>query len=155
MAFELHSSAFGQDQTIPRRYTCDGADLSVPLSWTGAPEKAEAFVIVADDPDAPRGNWVHWVVYDLPADTNGLPEGISHDEIVAYEAHQGRNDFGKIGYGGPCPPAGSAHRYFFKLYALDAKTGLHPGATKAEIEKAIEGHVIGETQLVGLYKRSR
>ena len=109
--------------------------------------------LIADDPDAPGGTWVHWVIYDLPANAQELPEGVPPDRELANGARQGHNDFRKIGYGGPCPPRGPAHRYFFKLYALDTKLNLQPGATKAELERAIKGHVLAEAQQMGRYQR--
>lgn len=154
MAFELKSSAFQHDQSIPRKYTCDGADVSVPLKWSDPPRGTKSFALIADDPDAPVGIWVHWVLYDLPADiTRSLPEGVPAQGTLKSGAVQGINDFKKVGYGGPCPPPGPTHRYFFKLYALDQKTLLKPGATKAQLLSAMEGHILAEAQLVGLYKR--
>jgi len=153
MGFELISSAFKQSQGIPKEYTCDGADISVPLSWTGAPEPTKAFALIVDDPDAPRGTWVHWVLYDIPADLRALSAGIGHEQSLQNGSKQGKNDFGKVGYGGPCPPAGPAHRYFFKLYALDQATGLQPNVTKQRLVDAMKGHVLAETQLIGTYKR--
>ena len=105
-----------------------------------------------DDPDAPSGTWVHWVLYDLPADARGLPEGVPKDRSLSNGARQGRNDFNKIGYNGPCPPRGSLHRYFFKLYALDCKTNLEPGVSKGELERSIRGHILAEAELVGKFQ---
>lgn len=153
MAFELKSAAFSSGGDIPKKFTCDGADVSPALSWTEPPEKAASLSLIADDPDAPVGTWVHWVLYDLPASARELPEGVAKKENLDSGARQGRNDFGRIGYGGPCPPAGTPHRYFFKLYALDAKTNLKPGATKAELEKAMKGHILAQAELMGRYKR--
>jgi Raf kinase inhibitor-like YbhB/YbcL family protein len=153
MAFELTSSAFKQNGAIPKEYTCDGSNMSVPLSWKGAPERTKAFGLIADDPDAPRGTWVHWVLYDIPADVRELSVGIGHEESLQNGAKQGKNDFGKIGYGGPCPPSGPAHRYYFKLYALDKMTGLKSKATKQQLLDAMKGHVLTETQFIGTYKR--
>jgi hypothetical protein len=153
MAFELKSSAFQQDQSIPRKYTCDGPDVSVPLQWTNPPAGTKSFALIADDPDAPVGTWVHWVLYDLPAETRELPEGLPTQETLPNGAKQGLNDFRRVGYGGPCPPPGPAHRYFFKLYALDSQTNLKPRATKQQLLDAMKGHILAETQLVGRYKR--
>ena len=153
MAFELTSSAFKQNQSIAKDYTCYGSDTSVPLGWKGAPERTKSFALIADDPDAPRGTWVHWVLYDLPSDVQDLPAGIGHEDSLKIGGKQGKNDFGKIGYGGPCPPRGPAHRYHFKLYALDQTTGLKSKATKQQLLDAIKGHVLAETQLIGNYKR--
>jgi len=152
MALRLNSTAFQNGGKIPREFTCDGADKSPALTWTEPPAKTQSFALIVDDPDAPRGTWVHWVLYDLPADTRGLEQGVAQDRQLANGARQGRNDFGKIGYNGPCPPRGAAHRYFFKLYALDSKTNLKPGATKAELERAIKGHVLANAELVGLFQ---
>ena len=153
MAFELVSSAFKPKETIPREYTCDGSDISIPLSWKDVPDRTQGFALIADDPDAPRGTWVHWVVYDLPGDLRELAAGIGHEESLRNGAKQGKNDFGKIGYGGPCPPGGPAHRYHFKLYALSQMTGLRSKATKQQLLDAMKGHVLGEAQLIGTYKR--
>jgi hypothetical protein len=153
MAFELKSAAFTPGGDIPKKFTCDGADVSPALSWNEPSEKTTSFGLIVDDPDAPVGTWVHWVVYDLPASARELPEGVAKKENLDSGARQGRNDFGRIGYGGPCPPAGAPHRYFFKLYALDTKTNLKPGATKADLEKAMKGHVLAQTELMGRYKR--
>ena len=153
MAFEVISSAFKNNHGIPKEYTCDGSDMSVPLSWKTAPDSTKSFALIADDPDAPRGTWVHWVLYDLPADVRELAAGIAHDELLQNGAKQGKNDFGKIGYGGPCPPNGPAHRYYFKLYALDQMTSLQPKATKQQLLDAMKGHVLAQAELMGTYKR--
>jgi len=152
-ALQLTSSAFQPNSDIPKKFTCSADDVSPALSWTDAPAGTQAFALIADDPDAPAGTWVHWVIYDLPAASRGLPEGLPKQEIVAGGGSQGRNDFGRIGYGGPCPPPGSPHRYFFKLYALSAKTGLNSGATKAALLRAMEGKILGQTELVGKFRR--
>lgn len=155
MALALKSTAFGEGKRIPTKHTCDGPDVSPPLEWEGAPEGVKAWALICDDPDAPVGTWVHWVLFDLPADVQRLPEGIPAEPTLAKlgGAKQGRNDFGRIGYGGPCPPRGKPHRYFFKLYALDAKLGLDPGAKKAETERALDDHVLEEAQLIGTFGR--
>jgi Raf kinase inhibitor-like YbhB/YbcL family protein len=152
MAFELTSTAFGNGETIPQKYTCDGPDLSVPLKWTDPPAGTKSLALICDDPDAPVGIWVHWVIYGLSPDTRGLPEDVPKEKVPA-NGKQGKNDFGKIGYGGPCPPRGPAHRYFFRLYALDVELDLSPGMTKAKLVEAIEGHVIAEAELMGRYGR--
>jgi Raf kinase inhibitor-like YbhB/YbcL family protein len=138
-------------------YTCDGADRSPPLSWSGVPEGTGAFALIVDDPDAPGRTWVHWVLYDLPASLDGLPEDVSNVEAPRElgGAVQGKNDSRKVGYGGPCPPPGPAHRYFFKLYALAAPLGLKPGASKQEVEQAMGGHVLATAQVMGTYARQR
>jgi len=152
MAMEITSTAFANEGMIPRRFTCDGEDISPPLSWKGLPGGTKSLALIADDPDAPRKTWVHWVVYNLPADSGGLPENVSPEKTLAGGGKQGTTDFGRIGYGGPCPPSGT-HRYFFKLYALDAEIGLAPGATKEELLQAMAGHVLAEAQLMGRYRR--
>ena len=153
MALTLSSSAFKPGGEIPRQYTCEGADQSPALTWSGAPAGTKSFALIADDPDAPVGTWVHWVAYDLPGDATGLPQGVPAKETLAGNGRQGVNDFRKVGYGGPCPPPGKAHRYFFRLYALDAPTNLPARATKAEVLRAIEGHVLAQAELMGTYKR--
>lgn len=152
-SMELKSSAFQKGGEIPHKYTCDGADVSPPLTWTHPPPGTKAFALIADDPDAPVGTWVHWVIYDLPASLMELAEGVKLEETLPTGAKQGMNDFRKVGYGGPCPPRGPAHRYFFTLYALDNETKLKPRATKQQLLGAIKGHILAETQLMGRYKR--
>jgi len=152
MAFQITTTAFRDGSSIPKKFTCDGPDVSPALSWGDSPAGTKSLAIIADDPDAPAGTWVHWVLYDLPADTRKLPEGVAKDRELPNGALQGRNDFGKIGYNGPCPPRGSEHRYFFKLYALDSKTGLKAGVTKSELERAMKGHVLSQAQLVGKFQ---
>ena len=153
MAFKLTSSAFKQNDLIAKEYTCEGSDMSVPLSWEDAPAGTKSFALIVDDPDAPRGTWVHWVLYDIPADVRELSAGIGREESLQNGAKQGKNDFGKTGYGGPCPPGGRAHHYHFRLYALDQMTGLKSRATKDHLLGAMKGHVLAETQLIGTYKR--
>ena len=152
MAFQITTTAFRDGSSIPKRFTCDGPDVSPALSWGDPPAGTRSLAIIADDPDAPAGTWVHWVLYDLPAETRKLPEGVAKDRELPNGALQGRNDFDKIGYDGPCPPRGSEHRYFFKLYALDSRTGLKAGATKSELERAMKGHVLAQAQLVGKFQ---
>ena len=156
MAFILASAAFQDGAGIPVKYTCDGVDVSPPLSWSGAPAGTRGFALIVDDPDAPAGTWVHWVVYNLPAAVSELPENIAKVESLDLDgARQGRNDFRRPGYGGPCPPPGPAHRYFFKLYALAAPLTLKAGAQKRDVEAAMEGHVLATVQLMGTYARQR
>ncbi len=156
MAFTLTSTAFSDGAAIPAKYTCDGIDVSPPLAWSGPPPGTRSFALIADDPDAPVGTWVHWVLYNLPAAVSELPENIAKVESLDLDgARQGRNDFRRPGYGGPCPPPGPAHRYFFKLYALDAPLQLKPGGQKKDLEAAMEGHVLGSAQLMGTYGRSK
>lgn len=149
---ELQSSAFEAGGAIPKQYTCQGQDISPPLSWNAVPEKTQSLALICDDPDAPMGVWVHWVFYNLPADTRELPEYVPPQKTLANGAKQGINDFRKIGYGGPCPPSGE-HRYFFKLFALDAKLNLDAGIKKADLLKAMEGHILAESKLLGKYRR--
>jgi Raf kinase inhibitor-like YbhB/YbcL family protein len=149
---KVTSVAFQQGQPIPRQYTCAGINISPPLEWSGVPKTAKTIAIVADDPDAPGGDWVHWVLYNVPAENIGFVENVPVSETLKAGGFQGKNDFGKIGYGGPCPPSGT-HRYFFKLYAVDAELPLKAGATRAELEKALEGHVVAQAQLMGTYSR--
>ena len=151
--FVISTSAFAEGEPVPVKHTCDGQDVSPALKWTAPPESTKSLALICDDPDAPGGTWVHWVVYDLPPDTRSLPEGVPNAGELDNGARQGRNDFPRIGYDGPCPPPGPTHRYFFKLYALDTKLGLKSGATKVDVEKVIKGHILGEARLVGLYKR--
>ncbi|MFQ5830644.1 MAG: YbhB/YbcL family Raf kinase inhibitor-like protein [Candidatus Methylomirabilia bacterium] len=153
MALELESSAFSSGGEIPVNHTCDGPDLSPPLRWTDPPANTKSLALIVDDPDAPVGTWVHWVLYEIPATVRELPEAVPTRDTVPGTGTQGANDFGKVGYGGPCPPRGPAHRYFFKLYALDTELALRSGKTKRELLKAIEGHVLGQAELVGRYKR--
>ena len=149
---KLISSAFKEGEPIPRQYTCDGVNVSPPLEWSGTPKTAKTIAIIADDPDAPSGTWVHWVFYNLPADNIGLVENLPPTENLKAGGFQGKTDFGKVGYGGPCPPSGT-HRYFFKVYAVDSELALKAGATKDELMKAMEGHIVGQAQLTGTYRR--
>ena len=153
MAFELTSSAFQAGATIPRQHTCDGADTSPALAWSEPPPGTASFALVCDDPDAPVGTWVHWVLYELPASARQLPEGVAREPLLKDGSRQGTNDFKKTGYGGPCPPPGKPHRYVFKLYALDANLRVPPGKTKAELLQAMEGHLKGQAELMGRYGR--
>ena len=152
MELNIKSSAFDEGELIPKKYTCDGEDVSPPLSWTQPPKETKSIVLICDDPDAPMGTWVHWVLFGLSSDTMELPEGISSDKEVLGGATHGLNDFRKYGYGGPCPPGGT-HRYFFKLYAVDTQVDLNAGATKNEVLSAIKGHILAEGQLMGRYSR--
>lgn len=152
MAFHLTTTAFRDGEFIPKEFTCDGQDNSPTLEWTEPPAGTKSFAVIVDDPDAPAGTWVHWVLYDLPGDARQLEEGVAKDRQLADGTRQGRNDFGKIGYNGPCPPKGGPHRYFFKLYALDRKTNLKAGASKAELERAMKGHTLAEAEVVGRFQ---
>jgi Raf kinase inhibitor-like YbhB/YbcL family protein len=157
MAWSLTSDAFQNDAEIPRKYTCDadGDDVSPPLKWGQPPEGAKELALICDDPDAPIGTFDHWVIWGMPAALPDLPEAVPKLENppAVGGAKQGKNGFGKIGYGGPCPPRGKPHHYHFRLYALDTAIDLKPGSTKADLLKAMEGHIIGHAELVGLYAR--
>jgi hypothetical protein len=149
---DIRSSAFEEGEVIPKKYTCDGEDVSPHLSWTQPPKETKSIVLICDDPDAPMGTWVHWVLFGLAPDTLELPEGISPEKKVLGGAKHGLNDFRRYGYGGPCPPGGT-HRYFFKLYAVDTQIDLNAGATKNEVLNAIKGHILAKGQLMGRYSR--
>ena len=152
MEIKITSSAFEDGGMIPAKYTCDGADISPPLRWDVVSEGTKSIALICDDPDAPIGTWVHWVLFNLPADTKELAENIPPDKTLPNGAKQGITDFGRNGYGGPCPPSGT-HRYFFKVYALDTQIDLTSSANKAQLLKAMEGHILGQGQLMGKYKR--
>ncbi len=149
---KITSSAFANNGMIPFKYTCDGEDISPPLQWEGIPDGAKSIVLICDDPDAPMGTFVHWVLYNLPPETKELAENIPTDKELSNGTRQGTTDFRRVGYGGPCPPSGT-HRYYFKIYALDTKFDLAAGATKAQLLKAMEKHVLAQGELVGKYKR--
>jgi Raf kinase inhibitor-like YbhB/YbcL family protein len=160
MTIRLHSPAFADGAPIPPSYTCDGQDISPPLSWSGVPEAARALALICEDPDAPRGTWTHWLLFNLPASVTGLKEGLPTTEHVSVTpdgkeeeaARQGRNDFGTLGYGGPCPPGGT-HRYVFRLYALDTRLDPGSGATREPLLRAMTGHVLATGRLIGRYAR--
>lgn len=147
MNIQISSTAFANSEMIPAKYTCDAEDVSPQLSWSNVPEETRSLVLIMDDPDAPIGTWVHWVLYELPPDLLELAEGVQGVGIA------GNNSWRKSVYGGPCPPPGDPHRYFFKLYALDTKLNLKPGATKAKVERAMQGHIMTQGQLMGQYGR--
>jgi Raf kinase inhibitor-like YbhB/YbcL family protein len=150
---QLTSTAFKNEETVPKKYTADGENISPPLSWSGAPEGTKSFAIICDDPDAPRGTWTHWLMYNLPPDTHELSAATPTTETSSNGARQGKNDFGKIGYGGPAPPKGKPHRYFFKVYAVDTMLELPAGVTREQLEKALDRHVLAHGQLMGKYGR--
>ena len=149
---KLESTAFAANGSIPPRYTCDGEDISPLLNWDAPPAATKSLALICDDPDAPLKTWVHWVVYNLPPQTRSLPENLPAGNPLPEGGLQGVNDFRKVAYGGPCPPGGT-HRYFFKLYALDRLLDLKPGATKAQLEAAMAGHVLAQAELIGRYRR--
>ncbi len=152
MSITITSSVFSEGDTMPRDYTCDGKDISPPLTWSGIPEGTQSLALIVDDPDAPAGTWVHWVLYNIPASDHELPENMPTAKSFKNGAKHGINDFQKIGYGGPCPPGGT-HRYYFKLYALDIELTQEPGLTKAELLGAMQGHILDEGQLMVRYTR--
>ena len=149
----VQSSAFVEGQGIPSDFTCDGPDKSPPIAWSGAPSGTRSFAIIVNDPDAPYGNFTHWVLYDLSPALNQLPSGIQETAIIPDGGFQGRSDFGRAGYGGPCPP-NKMHRYFFRVFALDKILHLKPGATRSTVLAAMKGHILAEGQLMGTYERS-
>ncbi len=152
MELKVTSTVFQQGGVIPAQYTCDGADISPPLTWTGGPGGTQSYALIADDPDAPVGTWVHWVLYNIPATATSLPENVAKKESLSDGTVQGVNDFKRYGYGGPCPPGGT-HRYFFKVYALDTVLKTGPGLTKKKLLREIEGHILGQGELMGTYSR--
>jgi hypothetical protein len=154
MALKISTPAWKPGEKIPRKYTCDDEDLSPPLVFDGAPSGTRVFAMVCDDPDAPVGLWVHWVIYNIPGTAAGLKEGIPTDPKLGDGSLQGTNSWDRVGYGGPCPPPGKPHRYFFKLYALDAPLSASPGLTAKLLEDAVRGHVVGKAEMIGIYGRS-
>ena len=152
MEIKITSSAFEDGGLIPSKYTCDDADISPPLKWEPIPDGTRSIVLICDDPDAPMGTFVHWVLFNLPPDTKELTENFPDDETLDDDTRQGVTGFGKVGYGGPCPPSGT-HRYFFKIYALDKKIDIVPVADKPTLLKEMQGHILAKGQLMGKYKR--
>jgi hypothetical protein len=150
---KLISTAFASGKPIPIDYTCDGKDLSPPLSWTNVPPGTKSLALICEDPDAPGGIWTHWVLYGLPAETTQLPAGVGATASLPGGGSQGLNSFNRIGYGGPCPPPGKTHRYFFRIYALDSTISLSPNADTKELSNALKGHVMGQGELIGTYRR--
>lgn len=154
MALQIQTPAFNHEAPIPTQYTCDGADRSPALAWSGHPKGVKTYALICDDPDTPVGTWVHWVIYNIPPTVTALAEGFPTDAKLKDGTLQGINDFKKTGYGGPCPPPGhGVHRYFFKLYALDTKLPLESGATKAQLEKAMKGRILEQAVVMGRYER--
>jgi Raf kinase inhibitor-like YbhB/YbcL family protein len=166
LTIELRSPEFAEGGDIPSRYTCDGENRSPPLEWSGIPKTSRSLVIICDDPDAPSGTWSHWVLFNLPAHLGGIKQGVPAGQTVPTTAlgdlpsdandpptRQGKNDFGDIGYGGPCPPSGT-HRYFFRLYALDSVLDLRPAPTRTDVLKSIQSHVLAEGRLMGKFARA-
>jgi len=152
MELTVKSTAFNNGGMIPEVYTCDGKDISPPLSWSQGPSGTRTYALISDDPDAPMGTWVHWVIYNIPANVTSLEENIPKTEKLQNGAVQGKNDFRRFGYGGPCPPGGT-HRYYFRVYALDTVLKEGPGLTKKQLLKSMEGHILAQGELMGKYSR--
>lgn len=148
MSLQLTSDAFANGQSIPAKFSCVGKNISPALAWTEPPSGTQSFALIVDDPDAPGGTWVHWVLYNIPTDVRNLPESFSAQDPVSV----GKNSWGKLSYGGPCPPSGT-HRYYFKLYALDSTLSLSPGASKEQLLKAMEGHILAQSELMGTFSK--
>jgi len=153
MSIKVTSDAFTEGNPIPVEYTCDGSDISPPLAWSGVPANSKSLALICDDPDAPSGTFVHWVVYSIPAGETQLPKSVPSTPTLANGARQGKNGFGTIGYRGPCPPKGGPHRYFFHIYALDTTIDEAAGAARSSIDRAMKGHIIGEGHVMGTYQR--
>jgi len=153
MAFTLSSSSFNSGAEIPKQYTCKDEDISPALTWSGAPQGTGALALIVDDPDAPAGTWVHWLLWNVPSSSHALEEGIARNEELPDGSRQGRNDFRKIGYNGPCPPAGKPHHYFFRLYALDTMLQVPAGASRQELDGAMKGHILAQAEYMGKFKR--
>jgi len=153
MAFALSSSSFPNGGAIAKKFTCDGEDVSPALSWNDPPAGTNSFALLADDPDAPFGNWNHWTMWNVPPESHGLPEGVSNSAKLPDGSQQGLNDFRKVGYNGPCPPPGKPHRYYCKLFALDTKLTLKDKSGKRELEAAMQGHVLAQAEWMGRYGR--
>ncbi len=152
MEFPFTSTAFNNEERIPTKYACDGQYISPPLQWSDPPQDTKSFALICDDPDTPRGTWVHWILYNIPASTGALQEAIPSDANLADGSWHGMNNWGRLGYGGPCPPSGT-HRYFFNLYALDKMLDLYAGASKSQVRQAMQGHILAQAQLMGKYSR--
>lgn len=152
---EVTSPDFRHGEPIPRDFSCEGRDESPALAWRGVPVETRSFAVICDDPDAPRGTWVHWLLYNLPADTAELHRGVPQDPELPSGARQGLNDSGDVGYGGPCPPPGKPHRYFFRVHALGSRLSLPPGVNRSDLEEAMAGHVLAVGTLMGTYERKK
>ncbi len=153
MAIQISSPAFSEGSTIPKKFTCDGQNVSPQLAWTGIPAGAKSLALITHDPDAPSGDFVHWVIFDIPPALSGFPEGVPTTPNVQGVGTQGNNGAGKTGYMGPCPPRGKPHHYMFQLYALDEALGLQPGSKRADVVQAMQGHILAQGQLMGTYSR--
>lgn len=152
MEFKISSPAFSNQQPIPEKYTCVGKNLSIPLEWNDPPRGTMSFALIMDDPDAPGGTWDHWILFNLPAERRSLPDGLSSSASSEAYGLGGRNSWNQIGYGGPCPPSGT-HRYFIRLYALDTRLALEPGAKKSAVLKAMENHILAQAELMGTFTK--
>lgn len=152
MKIAFHTDAFAPGAEIPKQYTCEGSDTSPALTWD-PPQGVQSFALIVDDPDAPVGTFTHWVIYGIPAQSHGLPEGVPKSEQLPDGSRQGQNGFRRIGYNGPCPPPGKPHRYFFRLWALDTRLAIEPAATRQQLETAMKDHVLAKAELMGTYKR--
>lgn len=153
MSFTISSPSFSSGGAIPAKFTCSGADLSPELKWNDPPTGTKSFALLADDPDAPAGNWNHWTIWNLPANLRSLPQGFSKDARLSDGTEQGKNDFHKTGYNGPCPPPGKPHRYYFKVFALDTTLNLKAGAMKRDLESAMKGHILAQAEWMGRFGR--
>lgn len=151
---KIYSSVFAAGQPIPGKYTCDGQNISVPLAWSDPPAGTKTFALIADDPDAPGRVFVHWVIFNIPASTRALPEGVKSEKVLADGSRQGNNSASRTGYMGPCPPSG-VHRYYFKLYALDTTLALDAGAAKEQLLNALQGHILAQSEVMGTYSRNK
>jgi Raf kinase inhibitor-like YbhB/YbcL family protein len=152
-AMQVQSNVISPGGKFPKRETCDGQDTSPQLAWSGAPPDTKTYALILDDPDAPSGTFTHWIVWNIPASAHELPENLPRKAELPDGTRQGRNDFGKIGYGGPCPPPGKPHRYFFRVYALDNAPPVKAGAGRGEVERALQGHILAQGELMGRYGR--
>ncbi len=151
--FSISTPAFQPGGSIPKQFTCEGRDISPPLAWTAPPSGTHSLILMVVDPDAPSGTWTHWLIYDLPATAGELPENTPPQATPASGGRQGRNDFGHLGFGGPCPPPGKPHHYFFRLLAVNMRLGLKPGATRRQVEQAVRGHILAQAELMGRFGR--
>jgi Raf kinase inhibitor-like YbhB/YbcL family protein len=153
MPFTIRTGAFLNGAAIPAKYTCSGANISPDLEWSDPPKDAKSLALIVDDPDAPGGTWTHWIIWDIPPHAPGLPEAVPHGELLQSGARQGKNDFGKTGYGGPCPPPGKTHRYFFRMYSLDHVLELKAGSERPDLEDAMKRHILTQAEWMGTFKR--
>jgi Raf kinase inhibitor-like YbhB/YbcL family protein len=153
-AITVSSTAFADSATIPKQYTCEGMDMSPPLAWSGVPSAAKTVAMILDDPDAPMGTWTHWIIWNIPASTTSLSEGMPKDATVSGGIRQGRNSWPKTGYGGPCPPPGKPHHYYFTVYTLDTTLSLPDSTNRAQLEAAMKGHILAQGQLLGMYAKT-